>query len=122
MKKVLLMTAGAAVQKLMTALDSEQEIIMNAADILAEIYLCESALLRIEKMKQMNLDVSLPELMLKTYLHDAMQRVEFAARNAVEAFAEGDMLNMLLAGIKRFYKNATFQLQGCAQANCCQAD
>jgi alkylation response protein AidB-like acyl-CoA dehydrogenase len=108
MKKVLLMTAGAAVQKLMTALDSEQEVIMNAADMLAEIYLCESALLRIGKMKQMSLDVSLRELMLKTYLHDAMQRVEFAARNAVEAFAEGDMLNMLLAGIKRFTKMQPF--------------
>ena len=108
MKKTFLLTAGAAVQKLMTALENEQEIIMNAADMLSEIYLCESALLRVMKMKSAGTDVSLQEDMLHVYLHDAAERIASAGRNAIEAFAEGDELRMLLMGLKRYTKSQPF--------------
>jgi len=108
MKKVFLLSAGAAVQKLMMALEQEQEIIMNAADVLSEIYLCESSLLRLIKMKQLGLDVTLQENMLSVYLHDAMLRVNEAGRNAIESFAEGDELKMLLMGLKRYAKTEPF--------------
>jgi alkylation response protein AidB-like acyl-CoA dehydrogenase len=42
-KKTLLLTAGAAVQKLMMKLESEQEILMNIADIAIQTYNAESA-------------------------------------------------------------------------------
>ena len=38
----------------MMQLEHEQEILMNIADIVSEIYLCESVLLRVEKMKGEN--------------------------------------------------------------------
>ena len=53
LKKAGLMIAGAAVQKLMTNLKDEQEILMNLADMLIEGYAAESALLRVEKIVSM---------------------------------------------------------------------
>ncbi|HEY4656171.1 MAG TPA: acyl-CoA dehydrogenase family protein, partial [Cyclobacteriaceae bacterium] len=49
-KKAGLMIAGSAVQKFMMKLPEEQEILMDLADILIEIYVAESCLLRVEKM------------------------------------------------------------------------
>jgi hypothetical protein len=50
MKKAFFMVAGAAVQKLMMKLKDEQEILMCAADMMNEIYLAESMLLRVKKL------------------------------------------------------------------------
>ncbi|MBA3649411.1 MAG: acyl-CoA dehydrogenase family protein [Chitinophagales bacterium] len=110
MKKAFLMTAGAAVQKLGTALSEEQEIIMNAADMQIEIYLFESALLRVEKLSELwgTEKVALYEDILRVWLHDSMLRIEAAGRNAIESFAEGDELRMLLMGLKRFTKQEPF--------------
>jgi len=81
---------------------------MNAADVLAEIYLCETALLRLIKLKEAGQDVSIHEDMLRVYLHDAVLRVSEAGRNAIESFAEGDEMRMLLMGLKRYTKAETF--------------
>jgi hypothetical protein len=108
MKKAFLLVAGAAVQKLMMQLEQEQEIIMNAADVLAEIYLCESALLRLIKMKQLGHQVTEQEDILRVYLHDAMIRVNEHGRNAIESFAEADEMKMLLMGLKRYTKVEPF--------------
>jgi hypothetical protein len=46
--------------------------------------------------------------MLKVYLHDAVIRLEIAGRNAIESFAEGDEMKMLLMGLKRYTKLEPF--------------
>lgn len=108
MKKATLMAAGAAVQKLMMELENEQEILMNVSDMLSEIYATESLLLRVEKLKSMGHDVSLHEDMLGVQLHDSVNRLESAGKNALESFAEGDELKMMLIGLKRFTKLEPF--------------
>ncbi|MEP7129321.1 MAG: acyl-CoA dehydrogenase family protein, partial [Chitinophagales bacterium] len=108
MKKATLMTAGAAVQKLMMALENEQELLMNVSDMLSEIYTSESLLLRIEKLKSMGHDVTLLNDILGVHLHDSVNRLEGAAKNALESFAEGDEMKMMLVGLKRFTKTEPF--------------
>ncbi|MCC6384593.1 MAG: acyl-CoA dehydrogenase family protein [Bacteroidia bacterium] len=106
MKKCILLTAGAAVQKLMTTLAKEQEILMNIADIAIDIYMAESLMLRIEKLVKDQGESTCREKIeiMKVYFYDAMDRIHINARTAVNSFAEGDEQRMLLLGIKRFTK------------------
>ena len=104
------MTAGAAVQKLMMKLESEQEILMNIADMIIETFTAESALLRVIKLAaakgepgvQFELDL------MRVYLYDAADKINKYGKDAVNAFAQGDEQRMMLLGIKRFTKLQPF--------------
>ncbi|MGX5819959.1 acyl-CoA dehydrogenase family protein [Chitinophaga lutea] len=110
LKKAILMTAGAAAQKLMMKLESEQEILMNIADMAIETFVVESALLRLIKLtEQKGADaVSLQADMVRTYLTDAADRVHKSGKDAINGFAEGDEQRMMLMGLKRFTKAEPF--------------
>lgn len=106
LKKAALMIAGAAVQKFMMKLSHEQEILMNVADMIIEIYVAESALLRVEKLigTQGEEAVSLQKDMAMIYLHNAVDLIHSSGRVAITSFAEGDELRVMLMGLKRFTK------------------
>jgi len=106
LKKAGLMVAGAAAQKFMQDLEKEQEIMMYLADMLIDIFAAESTLLRVEKMvKTKGEEASAVQIdMMRTYLADAVNRVNDNGRSAVSGFAEGDTLRMMLMGLKRFTK------------------
>ena len=109
MKKAILMTAGAAVQKLMMSLSNEQEILMNIADMAITTFNAESALLRAIKMSETNAaDATMQTDMMHIYLNDAADAVNKAGKEAINAFAEGDEQRMMLLGLKRFTKTAPF--------------
>jgi alkylation response protein AidB-like acyl-CoA dehydrogenase len=110
MKKAILMVAGAAVQKLMMGLSDEQEILMNVADMAIVTFNAESALLRVIKMtdKQGEAAVSIQKDMMHVYLNDAVDAVNKAGKEAINAFADGDEQRMMLLGLKRFTKMAPF--------------
>ncbi len=105
-KKALLMVAGAAVQKLMMKLDKEQEILMNIADMAINIFLGESALLRVMKLSEKNgqAATAYQTLMMQTYLYDAADKINKAGKDVLNSFAEGDELKMMHIGLKRFTK------------------
>ncbi len=109
-KKILLLVAGSAVQKLMQSLAKEQEVLMNIADIAIETYLAESTLLRVEKKiellgeKACELDIAI----VKTHFYDAASRIEKHGKDAINSFAEGDECRMMLMGVKRFTKAGPF--------------
>ncbi len=105
-KKSILLVAGAAVQKLMTNLQQEQEILMNLADMCIETFHAESALLRVIKLsdKQGEAAVSLQADIMHTYIYDAADRINAAGKNALNGFADGDELKMMHIGLKRFTK------------------
>lgn len=113
LKKAGLMIAGAAVQKLMTNLKDEQEVLMNLADMLIEGYVAESALLRVEKIISMqgkaesNIYIDLARI----FLHNAIEKSGWAGKQAIYAFAEGDEMKMMLIGLKRFTKIEPFNLK-----------
>lgn len=110
LKKAILMTAGAAVQKLMMKIDSEQEILMNLADMAILTFNAESVLLRVIKMtdQQGEAATSLQQDIMRTYLFDAADKVNKAGKDAINAFADGDEQRMILMGLKRFTKAEPF--------------
>jgi hypothetical protein len=104
-KKAILMVAGAAVQKFMMEFEKEQEIMMNLADMLIDLYAAESTILRVEKLRNLKPESSvLFENIAKCFLSDALERINLSGKHAVTAFAEGDELRMMLLGLKRFTK------------------
>lgn len=110
LKKAGLLVAGAAVQKLMMTLQQEQEILMKIADIIGEVYLAESVLLRAEKLAQQRGAEAVERQldMARIYLHSAVDRVYLAGKEALHSFAEGDELKMMLMGIRRFTKTEPY--------------
>lgn len=110
MKKAILMTAGAAVQKLMMNLQHEQEILMNIADMAILTFNAESALHRIIKMadKEGEQAIALHIDMMRCYLNDAVDKLNKAGKEALNAFSSGDEQRMMLLGLKRFTKTAAF--------------
>jgi alkylation response protein AidB-like acyl-CoA dehydrogenase len=104
-KKAILMCAGGAAQKLMMQLESEQEVLMNLADMVIDTFQAESVLLRAMKMKQAGNDkASLALDVARTFIYDAADRINHAGKNAINSFAEGDEQRMMLMGLKRFTK------------------
>jgi alkylation response protein AidB-like acyl-CoA dehydrogenase len=110
MKKSIFMVAGAAAQKLMMQLESEQEIIMHIADMAIDVFHAESGLLRAMKMVEQKgeANCSIEIDMAKTYLFDAADRIHKNGKDAINAFASGDEQRMMLLGLKRFTKVAPF--------------
>ena len=110
LKKAILMTAGAAVQKLMQNLQNEQEILMNIADMMIETFVAESLLLRVMKMSDKNGEASSQNQIdiMRCYLNDAVDKVSKYGKEAINAFAAGDEQRMMLLGLKRFTKSEPF--------------
>jgi hypothetical protein len=90
----------------MMSLSNEQEILMNVADMAIEIYVAESALLRVEKLIGIKGEAAaeLQKDMAMIYLNEAVSKVNSAGREAITSFAEGDELRVMLMGLKRFTK------------------
>ena len=105
-KKAILMTAGAAVQKFMNNLEKEQEIMMDIADMLIELFACESVLLKTEKLvgirgaEACSLQIDLT----RTYISDSLERINLSGKHAITSFNDGDTLRIMLMGLKRFTK------------------
>lgn len=106
-KKTALMVLGTAAQKFMAALQDQQEILINCADIIMEAYAMETAILRAKKVaeKKGETAAALYIDMAAVFCNDASQRVEMSARNAISAITEGDEKKTLLVALKRFTKN-----------------
>jgi len=110
LKKVFLMVAGAAVQKFGPDLEEHQQLLIAASDILIEIYMAESAILRTEKnAKRFGEEAQAVQIaMAKLYLYNAVSIVEKNGKESIISFAEGDEQRMLLMGLKRFVKYTNY--------------
>lgn len=110
LKKVFLMVAGSAVKKYGPDLEKHQQLLLAAADILIEIYMAESTLLRTEKnAKRYGEEAQAVQIaMSRLYLYQAVEIIQKQAREAIISFAEGDELRMMLMGLKRFTKYTNY--------------
>jgi len=106
LKKVFLMVAGSAVQKFGPDLEKHQMLLMAASDILIQIYMAESAILRTEKnAKRFGEEAQAAQIaMSKLYLYRAVDIIQQKGKEAIVSFAEGDEQRMMLMGLKRFTK------------------
>lgn len=106
LKKAFLMVAGGAVQKYGMDLDTHQQLLMPAADILIEIYMAESAILRTEKLAKSKGQDTVKEqiAMAQLYLYHAVDIVAQKGKESIISFAVGDEQRMMLMGLRRFTK------------------
>ncbi|MCD6065691.1 MAG: acyl-CoA dehydrogenase [Bacteroidetes bacterium] len=116
-KKAILLVAGAAIQKLMATMAKEQEILMNVADMIIETYVAESVLLRVEKMTAMKGEAACKEqfAMMQVYVNEACDKIWLYGKEALNSFAEGDELRMMLMGLKRYTKQEAFNPKAARQ-------
>lgn len=106
LKKAILMVAGKAAMELGPKLNDEQELLMNIADMMIEVYAAESVLLRAEKLalKEGEEDAKYPIAMARVYLNDTVDKLWVAGKEAIATFAKDDDQNILVMGLKRFTK------------------
>ena len=106
LKKAMLMITGAAVQTFGPKFDKEQQIILALSDILIEIYMIESAILRTEKnCERYGIDSQKNQIeMTQLYLFDAIEKINSKGKEALVSFAEGAQLKGMIAGLKQYTK------------------
>tara|TARA_R110002051_G_scaffold56046_2_gene103842 strand:- start:20990 stop:22801 length:1812 start_codon:yes stop_codon:yes gene_type:complete len=110
LKKVFLMVAGSAVQKFGPELENHQQLMLAASDILIEVYMAESAILRTEKnAKRFGEEAQATQIaMSKLNLFNATEIIIKKGKEAIVSFAEGDEQRMMLMGLKRFTKYTNY--------------
>jgi len=106
LKKVFLMVAGSAVQKFGPELEKHQQLMMAASNILIEVYMAESTILRTEKnAKRFGEESQATQIaMARLNLYNAVDVILKSGKEAIVSFAEGDEQRMMLMGLKRFTK------------------
>ncbi|MEB2773969.1 acyl-CoA dehydrogenase family protein [Algoriphagus sp. D3-2-R+10] len=110
LKKVFLMVGGKAAMTLQDKIEDEQEIMMNLADVMIEIYASESAILRTEKLISMKGEGTCKNqiAMTQIYLSQAVDKINTAAKEAIGSFTKGDEQKVMLMGLKRFTKSELY--------------
>ncbi|MCH4830659.1 MULTISPECIES: acyl-CoA dehydrogenase family protein [Flavobacterium] len=106
LKKAFLMVAGSAVQKFGPDLEKHQQLLMCASDMLIEIYMAESGILRTEKLAKAKGAENVKEqiAMAQLYLYQAVDIVSQKGKEGIVSFADGDEQRMMLMGLRRFTK------------------
>lgn len=106
-KKAILLTAGVAVQKYLEAIEEQQEVLAGIADLVIETFAMESGLLRARRALEREgaEAAALKIAMIRTYINDALPRLEATAKSVLAAVEEGDPLRTQLAGLRRFLRH-----------------
>ncbi|MFC1516537.1 acyl-CoA dehydrogenase family protein, partial [Thermodesulfobacteriota bacterium] len=107
-KKIFLLTAATAVNKLLHDLAQEQEVLALLADMIIEIYAMESGLLRTQKYIAMKDEKKAVYHIaaVKTYVNDVMPKIAHWAKQALAFIETGDALGSMLSTVDRL---AAFQ-------------
>ncbi|MEI4790221.1 acyl-CoA dehydrogenase family protein [Bacillus sp. FJAT-53060] len=102
-KKIALMVAGMATMKYGKALEKEQEILVNIADIVNEMFAAESAILRTEKAIATSGSEKNAQKLAYTqiFTQEAFLKIEAHAKESLIAMEEGDSLRMSLSALRK---------------------
>ena len=106
-KKVCLLTLGAAAEKFGQDIVDQQEVLVCASNMVMDTYVMESALLRVQKKIEAEGEgkTGLVRDITRTFVGDALGRIELEARHALAAVAEGDPLRTLLSAVRKLLRH-----------------
>ncbi|WP_374721114.1 acyl-CoA dehydrogenase family protein [Peribacillus tepidiphilus] len=106
-KKIGLLAAGLAAQKFGKALEREQEILVNIADIISYAYAMESAVLRTEKsIAKSGLEKSKQKLLYtQIFCQEAFNQIEQLAKETLLATEQGDTLRIMISALRKFTRH-----------------
>ncbi len=106
-KKIGLLIAGLAAQKYGKALEKEQEILSNIADIVSHAYSMESIVLRTEKAIAKDGVEKAKQKLLYTqiFCQEAFNEIEGHAKETLVAAEQGDSLRMMLSALRKFTRH-----------------
>jgi alkylation response protein AidB-like acyl-CoA dehydrogenase len=105
-KKIGLMLAGLAARKFGKALEKEQEILVNIADIVSNAYAMESAVLRTEKALEKGAEKAKQKLLYtQIFCQEAFNEIEAHAKETLVATEQGDSLRMMLSALRKFTRH-----------------
>lgn len=104
-RKMTLFAAGVASQKYMAALQDQQEIMADLADMIAQVYALDSALVRARKIGSSNkTSADAAAKMTGVIAEESLALADVAAKRVLAASAEGDELRTQLAILRRLAK------------------
>jgi alkylation response protein AidB-like acyl-CoA dehydrogenase len=108
LKDVFLFISSTAGKKLGKKMVDEQEIVMNLADILAEAFICDSAVLKLRKLESMNGDkarLTAQRAAVQVYLYEALERVRKTSKDAITSFATGSEKSLTNFVVRKLLKS-----------------
>jgi hypothetical protein len=103
-KKAVLMIIGKAYNVLKKDLVMEQEIMMNIADMIMQLFAAESTLLRVKRLRDLKgeEEVSIYKDILDVFLYDSACRIRKAGMDAINSFVEGQDWQKLMDALMVF--------------------
>jgi butyryl-CoA dehydrogenase len=125
-RKMTLFSAGVASQRFLTALQDQQEVMADLADMIGQVFALESAVLRARKLANSGRRTAGAAAAMTGLIADeAMGVCEQAARRILAACGEGDILRTQLAILRRLARSTpadTVALSRSVARYCLDAD
>ncbi|RTE05823.1 acyl-CoA dehydrogenase family protein [Paenibacillus whitsoniae] len=113
-KKVFLMVGGLAVQKYGLTLEKQQEVLSLLADMMIQIFAAESGLLRTKKLIERQGETKAEHAIQMTtvFVHEAFDKIEAYAKEALSTMEEGDVLRTQLSILKKLSRRSSVNTIG----------
>jgi hypothetical protein len=102
-QKALLLVAGSAIQKFRDAIRDEQEVLMHMSNMVMDVYAMDTAVCRLMK-KSKGTAADLHTDVVRTFINDAMARIEFSGRQILAAAVDGDALRTQVSALRRLIR------------------
>jgi alkylation response protein AidB-like acyl-CoA dehydrogenase len=99
-RKATLFVAGAAVQKYMDGIKDQQEILMHVSNMVMETYAMDTAVQRLLRQGSTGVHADVA----RTYINDAILRLEASGKQALAAVSDGDNLRTQLSALRRLLR------------------
>lgn len=111
-KKIAILATGLAAQTYGKKLEQEQEVLVNIADIVSNVFAMESAVLRTEKAINASGEEKAKQKLLYTqiYCQEAFDKIERDAKETLIAAIDGDNQRMMLSALRKLTRSTPYNV------------